>query len=53
MRAVPRDVGRHRERGHVRTRRRADGNIVQGAKVEGDIVPGDARKLLDFYKTYG
>jgi len=33
--------------------RRADGNIVQGAKVEGDIVPGDARKLLDFYKTYG
>jgi TPR repeat protein len=33
--------------------RRADGNIVQGVKVEGDIVPGDARKLLDFYKTYG
>jgi tetratricopeptide (TPR) repeat protein len=22
-------------------------------KVEGDIVPGDAKKLLDFYKTYG
>jgi TPR repeat protein len=33
--------------------RRADGNIVPGVKVEGDIVPGDARKLLDFYKTYG
>ena len=33
--------------------RRADGNIVRGVKVEGDIVPGDARKLLDFYKTYG
>jgi hypothetical protein len=33
--------------------RRADGIIVQGMKIEGDIVPGDANKLLDFYKTYG
>jgi hypothetical protein len=33
--------------------KRADGIIVQGVKVEGDIVPGDAKKLLDFYKTYG
>lgn len=33
--------------------RRADGIIVQGVKVEGDIVPGDAKKLLDFYQTYG
>jgi TPR repeat protein len=33
--------------------RRADGIIIQGVKVEGDIVPGDAKKLLDFYMTYG
>jgi hypothetical protein len=33
--------------------KRGDGIIVQGVKVEGDIVPGDAEKLLDFYKTYG
>jgi hypothetical protein len=33
--------------------RRADGIIIPGVKVEGDIIPGDARKLLDFYKTYG
>jgi hypothetical protein len=33
--------------------KRADGIIVQGVKVEGDIAPGDAKKLLDFYKTYG
>ena len=33
--------------------RRADGIIVAGVKVGGDIVPGDAKKLLDFYKTYG
>ena len=31
----------------------ADGIITQGVKVEGDIVPGDAKKLLDFYMTYG
>lgn len=33
--------------------RRADGVIVHGVKIEGDIVPGDAKRLLDFYKTYG
>jgi len=33
--------------------RRADGILVLGMKVEGEIVPGDARKLLDFYRTYG
>ncbi len=31
----------------------ADGTIRRGVKVEGDIVPGDAQRLLDFYKTYG
>src|SRR5579862_2071825 len=33
--------------------RRADGIVVQGIKVEGAIVPGDAQKLLDFYRQYG
>jgi tetratricopeptide (TPR) repeat protein len=33
--------------------RRADGTIVPGVKIEGDIVPGDAQRLLDFYRTYG
>jgi hypothetical protein len=32
---------------------RADGIIVEGVKVEGEIVPGDAQKLLDFYGKYG
>ena len=33
--------------------RRADGIVVAGVKVEGNIVPGDAQKLLDFYRKYG
>ena len=33
--------------------KRADGIIVEGVKVEGEIVPGDAQKLLDFYGKYG
>ncbi len=33
--------------------RRADGIVVEGIKVEGEIVPGDAQKLLDFYGKYG
>ncbi len=30
-----------------------DGTIIPGARVEGDIIPGDAQRLLDFYKEYG
>jgi hypothetical protein len=33
--------------------RGADGIIVAGVKVEGDIVPGDAQELIDFYGKYG
>ena len=33
--------------------RRQDGIVVQGIKVEGEIVPGDAQKLLEFYRKYG
>jgi hypothetical protein len=33
--------------------RRADGIVVKGIKVEGEIVPGDAQRLLDFYGKYG
>jgi len=33
--------------------RRTDGAIIQGVKLEGDIVPGDSQKLLEFYNTYG
>ena len=33
--------------------KRADGILVKGIKVEGEIVPGDAQKLLDFYGKYG
>ena len=33
--------------------KRPDGIIVQGIKVEGEIGPGDAQKLLDFYGKYG
>jgi hypothetical protein len=33
--------------------RRTDGTIIQGVKLEGDIVPGDSQKLLEFYNTYG
>ena len=33
--------------------KRQDGIIVQGIKVEGEIVPGDAQKLLDVYGKYG
>lgn len=33
--------------------RRADGIVVEGIKIEGEIVPGDAQKLLDFYGKYG
>jgi hypothetical protein len=32
--------------------RRTDGTIIQGVKLEGDIVPGDSQKLLEFYNTY-
>src|SRR2546426_11255886 len=32
--------------------RKADGTSTVGVKVEGDIVPGDALKLLEFYKYY-
>jgi TPR repeat protein len=33
--------------------KRADGIIAKGIKVEGEIVPGDAQKLLDLYGKYG
>jgi hypothetical protein len=33
--------------------RRTDGTVVEGIKVEGEIVPGDAQRLLDFYGKYG
>jgi hypothetical protein len=33
--------------------RRTDGTIIQGIKLEGDIVPGDSQKLREFYNTYG
>ena len=33
--------------------RRTDGTIIQGVKLEGDIVAGDSQKLLEFYNTYG
>ena len=32
--------------------RRADGSVIEGAKIEGEIVPGDAQRLLDFYGKY-
>jgi hypothetical protein len=33
--------------------RRQDGIVLEGIKVEGEIVPGDAQKLLGFYGKYG
>jgi hypothetical protein len=33
--------------------RRTDGTIIQGVKLEGNIVPGDSQKLLEIYNTYG
>ena len=33
--------------------RRPDGSRIVGVKIEGEIVPGDAAKLLNFYKEYG
>jgi TPR repeat protein len=33
--------------------RRMDGTIIQGVKLEGEIVAGDAEKLLEFYNAYG
>jgi hypothetical protein len=33
--------------------RRTDGTIIRGIKLEGEIVPGDAQKLLEFYDAYG
>jgi hypothetical protein len=33
--------------------RRADGIVVEGIKIEGEIVPGDAQTLLNFYGKYG
>jgi hypothetical protein len=33
--------------------KRPDGTVIRGVKIEGDIVPGDSQKLLDFYKSYG
>jgi hypothetical protein len=33
--------------------RRADGTIIRGVKLEGEIVPGDALKLVQFYNAYG
>jgi TPR repeat protein len=33
--------------------RKADGTIVSGVRIEGEIVPGDAQRLLDFYAKYG
>jgi hypothetical protein len=32
--------------------RRTDGTIIRGVKLEGEIVPGDAQKLLDLYNAY-
>jgi TPR repeat protein len=32
--------------------KRPDGTLTQGVKVEGEIAPGDAKKLLGFYNTY-
>jgi TPR repeat protein len=33
--------------------RRTDGTIIRGVKLEGEIVPGDAQKLLELYNAYG
>lgn len=33
--------------------RRTDGTIIRGVKLEGEIVPGDVQKLLEFYNAYG
>lgn len=33
--------------------RKADGAIVSGVRIEGEIVPDDAQRLLDFYAKYG
>ena len=33
--------------------RKPDGTIISGSRIEGEIVPGDAQRLLDFYKQYG
>jgi hypothetical protein len=33
-------------------RRIEDGLVISGIKVEGEIVPGDAQTLLDFYGKY-
>ena len=33
--------------------RRTDGTIIRGVKLEGEIVPGDVQKLLEFYNSYG
>ena len=33
--------------------KRTDGSIIQGLRVEGEIVPGDAQRLLDAYAKYG
>jgi hypothetical protein len=37
----------------VELARKADGTRILGVKVEGDIVPGDAMKLLAIYEYYG
>jgi len=34
-------------------RRPGDGAIVPGLRIEGEIVPGDAQRLLDSYAKYG
>ncbi len=34
-------------------RRSRDGAIVPGLRIEGEIVPGDAQRLLDSYAKYG
>jgi hypothetical protein len=33
--------------------RRPDGTIIPGLRMEGEIVAGDAQRLLDFYGKYG
>lgn len=33
--------------------RKPDGTIIRGLRIEGDIVPGDAQRLLDAYAKYG
>ena len=34
-------------------RRSSDGAIVPGLRIEGEIAPGDAQRLLDYYAKYG